>query len=206
MGKMTPDLLAARIDALTDGETGMLEALMRYPIFIKQIKKNNIDKISLKLAGGCVIFNEAGKVLLIKKTNGGFGFPKGNYERKSDCDRAATGVREAGEEAGVLAQVDPDRVDELNSVGLTLHVKKKTDTETGRQKYIGQITEWFLAEYKGENIEQYEGREVLWLTLQEAKSLLQKSYQRHVLEFAMRFRDLEQRIQQEVPDTQDIAA
>lgn len=54
--------------------------------------------------GGVILVNAAGEVLLLKGVGGKWSFPKGAIEPQDGTDLLKTAVREAAEEAGLVAE------------------------------------------------------------------------------------------------------
>ena len=97
---------------------------------------------------GCVIFNN-NEVLVIKDTNGNYGFPKGHMENGET--EVETAIRETKEETNVDVIVDENRRYEIN-----YYIKERD---------IDKTVVFFRARYNGGNLKTQEGEteDIQWI-------------------------------------------
>ena len=106
---------------------------------------------------GCVIFNN-NEVLVIKDTNGNYGFPKGHMENGET--EVETAIRETKEETNVDVIIDESRRYEIN-----YYIKERD---------IDKTVVFFRARYNGGNLKIQEGEteEILWVPTKDIMNVL----------------------------------
>ena len=106
---------------------------------------------------GCVIFNN-NEVLVIKDTNGNYGFPKGHMEEGET--EVETAIRETKEETNVDVIVDESRRYEIN-----YYIKERD---------IDKTVVFFRARYNGGDLKIQEGEteEILWIPIKDILNVL----------------------------------
>jgi len=131
----------------------------------KKVFKRLIKKFKPIDAAGGLVFNNDGKVLMIKR-NGVWDLPKGKIEKGENRPEAA--IREVEEECGISGLVIQGKV------GRTYH------TYTFRYQNIFKTTHWFLMKYEanGKLTPQTEEdiTEVVWKTPKEVKEIIPNTY------------------------------
>lgn len=106
---------------------------------------------------GCVIFNN-NEVLVIKDTNGNYGFPKGHMENGET--EVETAMRETKEETNVDVIVDENRRYEIN-----YYIKERD---------IDKTVVFFRARYNGGDLKIQEGEteEIQWVPTKDVLNIL----------------------------------
>ena len=105
---------------------------------------------------GCIIINE-NKVLLVKQTEGHWGFPKGHVEQGET--EVQTAIREVKEETNIDVEVKED---------------KRYEEEYYPEENIKKQVVYFLAKNITTNIipQQSEIQEIKWVPLNEAENVI----------------------------------
>ena len=108
-------------------------------------------------ACGCVIFNN-NEVLVIKDTNGNYGFPKGHMENGET--EVETAMRETKEETNVDVIIDESRRYEIN-----YYIKERD---------IDKTVVFFRARYNGGDLKIQEGEteEIQWVPTKDVLNIL----------------------------------
>ena len=106
---------------------------------------------------GCVIFNN-NEVLVIKDTNGNYGFPKGHMENGET--EVETAMRETKEETNVDVIIDESRRYEIN-----YYIKERD---------IDKTVVFFRARYNGGDLKIQEGEteEIQWVPTKDVLNIL----------------------------------
>ena len=106
---------------------------------------------------GCVIFNN-NEVLVIKDTNGNYGFPKGHMENGET--EVETAMRETKEETNVDVIIDESRRYEIN-----YYIKERD---------IDKTVVFFRARYNGGDLKIQEGEteEIQWVPTKDVLNVL----------------------------------
>jgi 8-oxo-dGTP pyrophosphatase MutT (NUDIX family) len=106
---------------------------------------------------GCVIFNN-NEVLVIKDTNGNYGFPKGHMENGET--EVETAMRETKEETNVDVIIDENRRYEIN-----YYIKERD---------IDKTVVFFRARYNGGDLKIQEGEteEIQWVPTKDVLNIL----------------------------------